>query len=71
MVEKQTDIVTQAAEKFHNQGMHIFHTESVYTSGEKDHTHQGNVTPIYIQMQKREEHMESRGDQKYKFKNTF
>lgn len=47
MAEKQTDIRTQAAAKFHNQSMHIFHTESVYISGEKDHT-QREMSPQSI-----------------------
>lgn len=38
--------MTQAAEKFHVEGMHTFQTSRVYTSGVTDHRYIGTVTKV-------------------------
>ena len=39
--------------------MHLYDTKGVHTSGREDQRYTGNVTRVYIQMQK--EHTESKG----------
>lgn len=57
--------MTQTAEKFHINGMHTFHTDTVYdTLRETERGFLENVTePVLYKRMKLREHMKSKGDQ--------